>query len=147
MSLERTYEDAFNLLCGKLIGEGIHRRVFECRIRPDCVVKVESDPLRYFANVMENKFWSDHFHCPAVKRWLAPIEYLSPDARLMLMKRAEPIRETDKLPDKLPAFLSDRKRANFGFIDGQLVAVDYALSITKASTRMGKANWTDRARS
>ena len=36
-----TYEDAFNLLCGKLLGEGIHRKVFECRLRDDLVVKVE----------------------------------------------------------------------------------------------------------
>lgn len=28
------YEDAFNLLCGKLIGQGIHRQVFACKIDP-----------------------------------------------------------------------------------------------------------------
>ena len=54
------YEDAFNMLCGDLLGEGIHRKVFECKIRPDLVVKVESDTTsRYFANVLEMKFWCD----------------------------------------------------------------------------------------
>ena len=56
-----TYEDAFNLLCGKLLGEGIHRKVFECRLRDDLVVKVEAETdWRYFRKRSHTMAWNDH---------------------------------------------------------------------------------------
>ena len=57
---EAVFRDAFNMLCGKEIGSGIHRTVFECKIRPDLVVKVENECYREFANVREMKFWCDN---------------------------------------------------------------------------------------
>ena len=35
------YMDAFNLLCGRKIGFGIHRDVFECKVDKSLVVKVD----------------------------------------------------------------------------------------------------------
>lgn len=141
MSNAATFEDCFNLLCGDKIGEGIHRTVYECKIRPDLVVKVENQNLRYFANVLEDKFWIDHQYHKDVVKWLAPIEFLSPDARILLMKRVRPVHNTDKLPDKLPTFLTDIKRSNFGWLDGKLVCVDYAMTLPNPSLRLRKANW------
>jgi len=135
------FEDAFNLLCGKLLGEGIHRKVFECRLREDLVVKVEDEqPWRYFANVLEMKFWNDHQHYDKVARWLAPCEYLSPDGRILLQKRAMPV-ERKTLPEQVPAFLTDLKAENFGMIGDQLVCVDYAMTLPNPSTRPRKAQW------
>jgi hypothetical protein len=140
--MNRTSEDAFNLLCGKLIGEGIHRKVFECRVRPDLVVKVETeDDWRYFSNVHEMKFWSDNQYAVAVAQWLAPCEYLAPDGRILLQRRVQSIRDTDMLPDKLPMFLTDIKRENFGWLNEKLVCVDYAAVITNASQRLRKVEW------
>ena len=137
-----TYEDAFNLLCGKLLGEGIHRKVFECRIRPDLVVKVEPEEnWRYFANVLEMRFWNDHEHYKKVADWLAPCEYLSPDGRILLQRRTLPIVDSSALPAQLPAFLSDVKADNFGMLDGRLVCVDYAMTIPNPSTRLKKVDW------
>lgn len=131
-------EDAFNLLCHHKLGTGIHRDVFECRINDKLVVKVENDlPWRYFANVHEMKFWSDNQHCEAIAKWLAPCEYLSPDGLLLVQRRCEPLRESDKLP----SFLTDVKRDNFGLLDGRIVAFDYALNISSPSARLKKANW------
>lgn len=142
MSDERTHEDAFNLLCGRLIGEGIHRKVFRCRIRDDLVVKVECDEnWRYFGNVHEMKFWNDHEHQPHIVKWLAPCEYLSPDGRIMLQKRTIPLRDGDEIPDKLPSFLTDIKRENFGLIDGKIVCHDYAMTIPAPSMRLKKVEW------
>jgi hypothetical protein len=136
------YEDAFNLLCGEKIGGGIHRTVFACRLRPELVVKVEtSGDWRYFANVHEMKFWSDHEHFEKVARWLAPCEYLSPDGRLLLQRRIEPLRATDELPVKLPSFLTDVKRDNFGMLDGRIVCADYAMTIPSPSLRAKKVEW------
>ena len=69
----RIFEDCFNMLCGEMIGRGIHRKTFECKIRPDLVVKVEYDEdYRDFANVKEMQFWCDYQdHAPTAK-WLAP---------------------------------------------------------------------------
>lgn len=136
-----TFEDCFNMLCGRLIGEGIHRTVYECKIRPDLVVKVENQHMREFSNVLEDKFWSDQQHYKKVADWLCPIEFLSPDGRLLLMRKARILHPKDKLPDKLPAFLTDVKLCNFGWLDGRVVCVDYAWTVPNPSTRLRKANW------
>ena len=136
------FEDAFNLLCGEKLGSGIHRDVFECRINRKLVVKVETDlPWRYFANVQEMKFWNDHERCAQVAKWLAPCEYLSPDGLIMLQRRVRPIHADDELPDKLPAFLTDVKRTNYGWLDGKLVCFDYAMTIPNPSVRLRKCDW------
>ena len=136
-----TFEDAFNLLCGHKIGNGIHRTVYECRIRPDLVVKVEDDDHRDFANVMEDAFWADHQFYRPVSRWLAPCAFLSPDGRILLQKRCDPIVRSTHLPEKLPGFLTDVKTDNFGTLDGKVVCFDYALNLSTPSVRMRKARW------
>lgn len=141
MSNAVVFEDAFNMLCGNKLGEGIHREVFACKLREDLVVKVENDPRRYFANVFEMRFWNDNEHCAKIARWLAPCEFLSPDGRVLLQRRIEPLRESDKLPTTLPAFLSDVKRDNFGMLDGRIVCADYAMTIPSPSLRLKKAEW------
>lgn len=138
------FEDALNLLCGKQLGGGIHRTVFECRIDPTLVVKVEmdQDKWRAFANVHAHKFWSDHQYYLPVSKWLAPCVYLSPDGYISLQRRVRPVIDGDALPDKLPAFLTDIKRENFGWIDGQLVCVDYAAVVAcTPSTRLKAVTW------
>lgn len=130
------------MLCGDKIGEGIHRTVYQCRLRDDLVVKVESQELRFFANVMEDKFWADNLSYEKISQWLAPCEFLSPDARIMLQKRTQPIRDTDDIPDKIPSFLTDVKRENFGWLNGRLVCHDYAFVITNPSVRLKKIDWT-----
>ena len=138
-------EDAFAILCGDLLGEGIHRRVYECRIRPDLVVKVEDGDLRYFANVHEHKFWADNQYRDSIARWLAPSEYLSPDGRVSLQKRVDPILPSQELPDALPAFLTDVKRSNFGWLDGRLVCVDYAMASQSANGRLRRVCWGEQS--
>lgn len=134
------FHDAFNLLCGEKIGSGVYRDVFACRIRPDCVVKVEiQETWRSFCNVLESRFWSDHEHNAAVSKWLAPVVFTSPDGLVTLQRRAEPL--TGPLPPEMPEFLTDLKRANFGILDGRIVCVDYAFQNVRTSTRMRKVQW------
>ena len=139
--MKETYKDCFNMLCGKSVGRGIHRKVFECKLRPDLVVKVESSDYRYFANVMEMNFWNEHQYYKNIAQWLAPCEYLSPDGRILLQRKAAPIIDESQLPKNLPSFLTDLKMDNFGILDDRVVCVDYALHMTTASTRMIKARW------
>lgn len=138
----RAFEDAFNLLCGDKIGSGISRDVFECRIRPDLVVKVETNEnWRTFSNAYEMKFWCDNQYAPKIAKWLAPCEYMSPDGRIMLQKRVRSAHPNDSLPAMIPAFLTDIKRENFGWLGTQLVCVDYATTIDSINTRLRKVVW------
>lgn len=136
-------EDALNLLCGDLLGEGIHRKVWTCRIRPDLVVKVEDEnnDWRYFANAREMQFWCDFKDYKPVGKWLAPCEYLSPDGRVMLQRRVNALAPDYALPEKMPTFLTDFKRENFGLLGGQLVCVDYSTTIGSPNIRLKKAWW------
>ncbi|HYH16126.1 MAG TPA: hypothetical protein VD794_12945 [Flavisolibacter sp.] len=137
--MKRIFEDAFNLLCGEKLGKGIHRTVYECKIRPDLVVKVEHEEnYRFFSNVFEQKFWDDNQNYKKVADWLAPCEYLSPDGRILLQRRVKIVTEVDKLPDKMPSFLTDFKPSNFGFLNDKLVCVDYALVIDNPNIRLKK---------
>lgn len=140
-AIEEVFKDTFNLLCGEKIGEGIHRVVYECKLRPDLVVKVEDQEMRFFANIMESTFWAEHEYYKPVSKWLAPCEFVSPDGRILLQKKCDKLPQTIKLPEKLPAFLTDIKRSNFGLLNGHLVCVDYSLTIPSPSTRLRKVDW------
>jgi len=142
MTDEVIHLDAFNLLCGKLLGEGIHRKVFECKLRPDLVCKVEYDTnYRDFANVKEAQFYWDNEHYKPVASWLAPVRFLSPDGRILLQDRADAVGSEYKLPEKVPSFLTDLKRENFGILKGRLVCLDYSMAINSPSARLKKAQW------
>lgn len=138
-----TFEDAFNFLCqGNVLGQGVHRKVFACRFRPDLVIKVEDNgdlEHRSFMNVKEMDFWSYWSEYEPVKKWLAPCEYLSPDGRLMAQRRVDPIPQGYKMPDKLPAFLTDHKESNFGLLEGRLVCVDYGTHLLAPNIRLKPA--------
>lgn len=139
--MKAIFKDAFNLLCGELLGAGIHRKVYACKLRPELVVKVECQlNNRCFANVFEMEFWNDQMHNETIAKWLAPCEFLSPDGRILLQRRAQPV-QRHELPGRVPSFLSDLKPANFGILDGRLVCVDYAMTVSNPSSRMRKINW------
>jgi hypothetical protein len=139
----RAFEDAFNLLCGDKIASGLHRNVFECRLRPELVVKVEHDEeWRYFANVKEMTFWEDNQHFKKAADWLAPCAFLSPDGRVLLQYKCRIATSFDELPPKIPHFLTDRKPQNYGWLpNGQFVCVDYAMTIDNISTKLTLAKW------
>ena len=103
---------------------------------------MENSDYRYFANVVEMKFWWDNEFHKDVAKWLAPCEYLSPDGRILLQKKCDPVPMNKKLPDKLPEFLTDLKRENFGIYKGRLVCIDYAITLPNPSLRLRKADIT-----
>lgn len=76
-----------------------------------------------------------------IARWLAPCEFLSPDGRILLQRRVERVTQAYKMPEKLPTFLTDFKKENFGWLDGKLVCIDYSITIPNPSMRLKKVNW------
>lgn len=137
------FEEAFDLLCGEKLGEGVCRAVFECLIDPTLVVKVEKDPSGMFQNAHEYRTWVETQHYRKASKWLAPCVSISRHGFVLLQKRVEPLRKGE-LPGKLPEFLNrDIKPSHFGMFEGRVVCCDYALSNSRLPMGMKAANWGD----
>jgi hypothetical protein len=133
--------DGFQLLCGRHIGKGAFRNVFECGFDPSLVVKVESEQ-RSFSNVMEWEVWHSVVETE-FEKWFAPVVQISPNGSVLLQRRTTPVL---KWPERIPSFFTDIKRANFGMFNGNFVCHDYGLNmlIERGLTRrLSKVNWRD----
>ena len=116
------YRELKSLMLGELIGEGMSRKVYACKHDPDYVVKVE-DRARMFQNVAEWEAWT-WVRGTKKEKWLAPCLDISACGSILLQRRAGPLRPQAR-PKTVPAFLTDVKRENFGYLDGHLVCFDY----------------------
>lgn len=154
MSADNTacFEDAFNLLCGDLIGRGCSRHVYECTLMPEYVVKVENG-AHSFENIAEWLTWKAA--SKNATRWLAMCHSISPDGRILIMERTRPPSK-DELPKRVPVWCSDLKLSNWGFAIDQkgsskkwAVCHDYGALSSKILTRgvdssgLVKANWIE----
>lgn len=117
-----TWRQAFDLLCDKQLGYGMSRSVFSSKLLPDCVIKVE-DGAGYFQNVVEWETWQRVKDTPA-SRWFAECKWISGNGAVLIMERTRPAAPTE-FPGKLPVYLCDFKRTNYGMV--------------ASSTRHGKA--------
>jgi hypothetical protein len=148
----RIAEEAFSMLCGDLIGEGCSRKVYACALLPDCVVKVE-ETVGSFENVIEWSIWHQVVGTPA-SRWFAACRFISESGSILVMERTLPARMSD-LPPRVPIWVSDMKRTNWGVAkdsDGGMkwaVCHDYGslssnvLKFGSTGGRMRKAQWID----
>jgi hypothetical protein len=135
------YREARAILCGELIGEGSARKVYELRTNPDFVIKIETAG-RSFQNVSEYETWQWVAGGPLAK-WFAPCQFISPCGLLLVQRKVEPLRIAE-LPPRLPAFLCDLKRENFGLLAKRIVCCDYGTAhsaIRIASKRLVRAKW------
>lgn len=108
-------------------------------MRPDLVAKVETGSGS-FQNVQEWEFWQAWCETKDVRRWLAPCADISPCGTILLQERTTPI-PPGKFPDKMPDFLTDMKRSNYGLLKGKVVCHDYGRVVATASTTLRKAHW------
>lgn len=136
--------DFVTCLCGKFIGSGIHRSVFEYSLDDKYVVKVE--PMNTNQNTVEWMIWNEVQYLSGdmawVKDWFAPVKWISPNGRILVMKKTFE-KPDKKRPDKVPDFLWDVKVDNFGWIGNNLVCHDYGqfYNMIHYSKRMKKAEW------
>jgi hypothetical protein len=135
--LDRVQESALRLLiCNNPLNYGSSRTVYECFLVEGCVVKVQNE-IYLFDNIAEWKVWcavqfTEH------ARWFARCKYIGSDGRLLIQEKTRPP-GAGEWPDKIPAFLTDIKRENFGMVtrkneksgeDEELfVCHDYALHL------------------
>lgn len=131
-SNEAISHDLIRSLCGAHLGAGIHRTVYEYNLDPDKYV-IKLQPCNNGTNRREYDLWNEikwyTGKLDYVKKWFAPCVWISPNGRVLVQRRTKVISPKDhhKLPDKIPAFLTDTKYANLGFIGKQLVSHDYAM--------------------
>jgi hypothetical protein len=133
--------DVFRMFCGKRMGNGISRTVYECDTNPDWVIKVEDNGGR-FQNIVEWETWQYIKEFDEAK-WLAPCLHISPCGMVLIMKRTIP--PTPKqYPKRMPAFLADFKRTNYGMIKNRIVCHDYGTHLLMEhgrTQRMRKVDW------
>lgn len=143
MKFGKTYEDAFNLLCGHRIAQGMTRTVYDCNLNEDWVVKVEAGDVRsHFQNIKEWEVWS-HVAGTIFEQCFAPVRFMSPDGRLLVMDKTI-VPGRSELPTHVPAFFTDLKSTNFGMLKGRFVCHDYGthLLMERGMTKaLKKADW------
>jgi hypothetical protein len=87
-------------------------------------------------------------HVPEVYKWFAKIHMMSATGRYLVMEKTRRP-ENHEWPTHLPAYLTDRKRENFGvsMITGLFVAHDYGhhlLHENGMTKRMTKVDWGEK---
>lgn len=137
------HKEVFRLLCEAEIGSGMSRRVWTSPLLPDRVVKTEEDSRR-FQNVFEWETWNQ-VKDTKWARWFAPCVTISACGSVLIMERTT--RPTEKqFADRMPVFLTDFKRENYGMLKGRLVCHDYGTNVlmqTGLNDRLKKAEWWD----
>ncbi len=117
--------DTLGLLCGKKLGFGCYREVFELPWMPAFVLKLETD-AGSFHNVLEWEVWRE-IKDSKWSGYFAPCEAISATGAALLMRRTRPIKA---FPEglTLPSFFQDVKPDNFGLLKGRIVCHDYSIS-------------------
>lgn len=137
------YVDLIQSMLGVHIGSGETRTVYEYALDPEYVIKVE--PVMHGHNISEYDLWKFFGQADDYEKWVldwfAPVKWISPGGHLLCMKRTNP-GVGEHWPEKIPKFMSDLHKNNFGFIDDQFVCHDYAyLKEFIYSEKMQKVKW------
>lgn len=113
MSNKRLFRQAFNLLCDEKIGQGMSRTVYSSKLLPHCVIKVEDSHAK-FQNIVEWETWHAAIGTKA-SAWLAECKWISGDGSILVMERTRPAAPSE-IPAKVPDWLTDFKRSNYGMV-------------------------------
>lgn len=128
----------YDLVVGKPLGYGCFRDVYICGLNAEWVVKFQRERCD-FDNVKEWEAWQEYKHNPKVAKWLAPCHHISASGDILIQQRTQYL---EKLPEKMPSFLTDVKPDNYGFLNGHIVCHDYGfLHPAKLNTRLRTVKW------
>lgn len=131
-------------LCGEELGSGSFRKVYQYNPHPDYVIKLEYN--NHNCNFTEAMLWNEIQHLKGtkawVKDWFAPVDWISPNGRVLVMRKTEQ-RPKKKKPEKVPSFLWDVKDDNFGWIGNKFVCHDYGqfYNFIEYKKTFKKAKW------
>lgn len=128
-NLQDVNTDLITTLIGKKLGSGAYRAVYEHNWDDKWVIKVESNSTH--CNLTEYILWDEIQglcgNLSWVKEWFAPIQWISPNGKLLCMQKTSEFPKNKKLtrPKEIPAFFTDVKWENFGWIGNRFVCHDY----------------------
>lgn len=133
--------ELFRMIAGQELGSGCYRTVYAYRPDPALVLKVATEGPE--ANVIEHALWREIEHEKEFARWFAPVIDMSECGTYLLQRRVEFGRKTD-YPKQIPAWFTDLKCENFGWIGNQFVCCDYgSFYLSRQLTRrMKPVAWT-----
>lgn len=120
----RMLDEMWNMVVGEYIDEGAFRDVYKNRLNPDTVIKVQKLENDHFDNIMEWKLWESVQYAPKYNKWFAPCLFISPNGRILIQRKTEPLRKAD-FPKQVPSFLWDLKIDNWGWFRDRPVCHDY----------------------
>lgn len=125
--------DSLDILCGKYIGSGSNRDVFECNLNKNLVVKIEKPDSDSHENIIEWKIWNLVAYTDYDK-WFARCAWLSRNGKILLMEKTRP-KPNKERPEMIPDFFSDIKDSNWGWIGNQFTCHDYATTLIRFQYR------------
>lgn len=138
------YAEFMDTMCGKMLGEGVSRRVYECKPNPDAVIKIEryapDNEIHQFQNIIEWNTWA-WVKGTKHEKWFAPCLYISSNGNILIQAKTKPI---TRYPDKIPVYLEDTKKQNYGIYKNHVCCHDYGTNTLQThgmSKRMKKAKW------
>jgi len=119
--------EAIDLVCDEFIGSGCSRDVYVYGLDPRWVIKIAHSDQEG-DNWIEWRIWHNVKHTTdGTKDWFAPCSWISENGRILIQKRTKPLYSREKhIPEKIPAYFTDIKSDNFGWIGRRLVCHDYA---------------------
>lgn len=134
-------KELFSLMCGKQLGSGSARQVYEFAQDPKYVVKFEVYS-KSFQNIKEWELWQSVRDTDYAK-WFAPCKDISPCGSILIQARTSHV-EHERYPKRIPEFFTDTKFDNYGKIGKQFCCHDYGLSLIHEvglSSKLYKPTW------
>lgn len=124
----KTTKEVRKQICGKLLGRGCYRNVYECKLAPEFVVKIERNMVQgMFCNVTEYRNWQNLRYWNYLAPWLAECITISEFGNVLIQRRVNwSGRKRKDYPKQIPFPFTDTKISNFGWIGDKFVCCDYA---------------------
>lgn len=135
-------DELFDFMCGKQLGYGVYRNVFEFKFNKKYVIKVADSEQGRAVNLLEYRLWTEMFATP-LEKWFAGVVDVSEAGKYLIQERVEQLPK-EQYPEQIPYFFSDTKYSNFGYLKGKgFVCVDFgSFNIFRGvSTKMKKVDW------
>lgn len=125
----RIPNDFLDLLAPETLGRGLGREVRILATDEDWVLKIQVR-TGGFQNVHEWQVWQEVEHWNWGAKWLAPCKMISPSGLVLVQRRTLPLPPGYKMPKRVPYWLTDMKKSNWGLLNGKLVCHDYGMTRT-----------------
>ena len=138
---------ALDLLFVKRLGSGSARTVYELSGGTHVIKLEHADSYQFMRqNIIEHSIWNDFQYTVEGPKWLAECGSISGNGRALMQEKLEIFTDIndERLPKRVPRFLTDMKINNWGIdSNGNVKCVDYGLILLMQGNpwQLRKVNW------